>query len=182
MNLLSIDLEMNQPSGTIIQVGYVVGNVETGEILLEKRHYIHTKELLTEFITGLTGIKQHHVAEENSMSLMDSYKEIVEDMKKYECFRNPLTWGGGDSIELKQQLLLEGHLKPEDDYVFGRRWLDCKTVYLSYAISNGLSMRGGLARTLLRFGLRFNGRKHDATDDAKNTFVLYRKLLEEMKK
>lgn len=36
MNVITIDLEMNQPSGEICQLGYCIHNVKTGKLLQNK--------------------------------------------------------------------------------------------------------------------------------------------------
>ena len=41
--------------------------------------------------------------------------------------------------------------------------------------------QSGLAKSMVRLGLKFEGTKHNAMDDATNTFYIYRKLLEELK-
>jgi len=57
----SLDLEMAQPSKKIIQIGAVVGNIVTGEILEKLSIIVNPKEQLTEFIINLTGITQEDV-------------------------------------------------------------------------------------------------------------------------
>lgn len=173
--LCSLDLEMNQPSDTIIQVGYVVGNVDTGDILVRRSYDIYTDETIDPSIISLTGITQERV--NNGISLEEAYMHIQEDRKVFEFFRNPLTWGGGDSQLLRKQLGID----TTDAYVFGRRWIDCKTLYISLAIANGLNYKGGLARVMTRYGLKFEGRKHDAMYDAENTFILFRTLLDKLR-
>lgn len=169
---MSFDLEMNQPSGTIIQVGYVVGDTDTGEILNRGCHNIYCEEEIAPRIELLTGVTQHDV--NKGISLVDMYKILVDVHQKYNCFRNPLTWGGGDSHELKTQLRVAG---VKDPHLFGRRWIDAKTLYVSYRLANGKPPQGGLAKAMLRLGLKFDGRKHNAGDDAYNTFLIYLKLL-----
>ena len=95
---------------------------------------------------------------------------------RYICFRNPLTWGGGDSLSLRTALGLD-----DEKFLFGRRWIDAKTLFVSYCFANNLTHASGLAKSLRRMGLNFQGRKHNALDDACNTFIIYKKLLEKMK-
>lgn len=173
MKLLSLDLEMNQPSGKIIQIGAVVGDSETGAILDSFSVFINPNEELSEYIIGLTGITQKQV--DQGDSLMDGYLKLKEFAKKHDCFCNPVTWGGGDSQELKNQL------GPVENWLFGRRWIDTKTLYQSYRIANGKKVQAGLAKALLNMGLKFQGRKHDALDDAKNTWIIYKALINKLK-
>lgn len=172
INLMALDLELNKPSGSIIQIGAVVGNLKTGEILEEYLCHINVGEPIDPFITKLTGIRQEDV--DRGYSLKTSYQQLIEMHKRYDCFRNCLTWGGGDSIELRKQLNLDN-----ERFLFGRRWLDAKTLFISYRFSKGLSHQAGLAKALVKMGMKFEGKKHQACDDALNTFRIYRNLLKE---
>jgi len=175
INLLSLDLELNQPSNSIIQIGAVVGNLASGKILEEYSAYINCGEILDPFIINLTGIKQEQV--DNGISLYTAYEQLKELHKKYECFRNNLCWGGGDSLELKKQL----HITDDELFLFGRRWIDVKTIFISYRWANNLSHQAGLAKALTKLGLCFDGKKHSAKDDAKNTLLIFIELLRRFK-
>lgn len=175
INLLSLDLENNQPSGNIIQIGAVVGNLVSGQILEEYSAYINCEEILDPFIINLTGIKQENV--DNGINLFTAYEQLKELHKKHECFRNPLVWGSGDTLCLKKQL----HITDEELFLFGRRWIDVKTVFISYRWANNLSHQAGLAKALTKLGMQFDGKKHDGRADAKNTFLIYAELLSRFK-
>lgn len=170
INLMALDLELNQPSGTIIQVGAVVGNLESGEILEEYLCHIKTTEEISEYITKLTGIRQEDVNQGYSLQL--AYEQLCQMHKRHSCFRNCLTWGGGDSECLKQQLNFDGEF-----FLFGRRWIDAKTLFVSMRLARNEAHQAGLARALVKMGMQFEGKKHQACDDARNTFYIYRKLL-----
>lgn len=175
MNILSLDLELNQPSNTIIQVGYVIGNLETGEILERVRSYVRVSELINPYIIQLTGITDEDIMRRGE-SLQDVYKRLAFLHTKHKCFRNALTWGGGDSSELRQALNLD-----VVEYALGRRWIDAKTLYVSRAIARKGTYQAGLAKAMGKLGLSFEGQKHDALDDAHNTFHIYRRLLEDLR-
>ncbi len=172
-NFISLDLELNQPSGTIIQVGCVVGNLETGEILEEYSKCIKIDEIINDRIIKLTGIKQNDV--DNGIKLYEAYIDLKNLHNKYECFRNAITWGGGDCRALRNALNLDDEM-----FLFGRREIDAKTLYVSYRFANNLKHQGGLARAMGQLGLQFKGKKHCAVDDARNTFIVCRKLLEKL--
>ena len=198
--LTSIDLEMNPGKYEIIQVGACVGNLYTGEILAKESCIVKIKTPLHDYdepakrlcdITKLTGIKQEMV--DNGMSLYEAY-EIVRKIhdgvytlngKQVRPFRNPLTWGGGDSLELLNELnskrtfvdkVLKRNIINKDFYCFGRRWIDVKTLFQTYMIDNEKYGQGGLSKSLLKMGLTFKGKKHDALDDAINTFYMRHQL------
>ena len=172
MNILSLDMEYNQPSQTIIQVGYIIGDTNTGEILERVCREVLVDEVISDYIVKLTGITQDQI--EAGRELEDIYDEMKILHDKHKCFRNALTWGGGDSDDLRRALGLD-----VEKYLLGRRWIDAKTLFVSRAIAKGEKHQAGLAKALTRMGLRFQGRKHNALDDAENTFYIYRKLLED---
>ncbi|PCI45854.1 MAG: hypothetical protein COB41_00250 [Proteobacteria bacterium] len=170
INILSLDLEFNQPSESIIQIGAVVGNLSTGDILEELQIEINAKETLAPFIIKLTGISQDEV--DNGETLLEGYNKLKDMFIRHDCFRNCLTWGGGDSQLLRSQLDLDDEM-----FLFGRRWIDAKTLFVSHCFANDIKHQSGLAKSLTRVGLAFKGSKHNAKDDALNTFIIYRRLL-----
>ncbi|NDD84129.1 hypothetical protein EBZ38_07625 [bacterium] len=178
MNLISLDLEMNQPSNTIIQVGVVVGNISNGVVYEKHCFYTDTKEQISQYITTLTKVTNDDL-KTHGQSLTSIYSEIKRLHEYYLCFRNPLTWGGGDSILLRKQLNETGeHI----DWTLGDRWIDAKTVYQSYCFANDMKPQSGLAKSMTKLGLKFQGAKHNAMDDAYNTFSIYYTLLKRMER
>ena len=117
----ALDLEMNQPSGTIIQVGACVGNIQTGEILETLSVFVNPKEKLSDFIIDLTGITQEDV--NNGVTLEEAYLKLKEMHLRHKSFTNAITWGGGDSKELLDQLGMD---QEDERWCFGRRWIDAK--------------------------------------------------------
>lgn len=175
----SIDLEMNQPSKKIIQIGACVGNITTGKILDKLSIFVNPNESLNPEIIKLTGITQDDV--DGGTTLLNAYEALKRFHKEHNSFINPITWGGGDSNELRDQLLSEN---PDVnlEWCFGRRWIDTKTLFVSHRFANRQPIQGGLAKSMLKVGLRFQGRKHNATDDSVNTFHMYSKMLELIKR
>lgn len=172
-----LDLEMNQPCGHIIQVGAVIGNIVTGEVL--EKYSEHTKDdcPISEYITNLTGITQKDI-DQNGIELVDAYIGLAKIHVSYNSFMNPVTWGGGDSYTLKDQL---NRQSCSVDWVFGRRHIDAKTLFQAYRFSQGLKPHGGLANSMRKFDLSFVGAKHNALDDSYNTFRIFQKLLSTMR-
>lgn len=173
----SLDLEFNQPSGKIIQIGACVGNIVTGQVFDKLSVFVNPHEHLNPFITELTKIKDSDVR--NAGTVEEGYRKLQRMHENYSAFINPLTWGGGDSQFLKEQLIAENpHF---DGWCFGRRWIDVKTLFISWRFANAQPIQGGLARSMVKVGLAFNGQKHDAKDDAINTFHMYRAMLAKLK-
>lgn len=173
---VALDLEFNQPSQAIIQVGAVLGNLQTGEILSRFSVFVNPQEELAPRIAELCGIVPEVL--EMAGSLQDAHALLQQWLAPFKDERrlNPLTWGGGDADALRQALNLD-----DERWLFGRRWVDVKTVFVALQDTRGAQSTGGLAASMKKVGLVFRGRKHDAADDALNTFRMYVRLLELMR-
>ncbi len=180
--LVFLDLEMNQPSGRIIEVGAVVGDVVTGEIVDSLSYFVNPKEPISPFITELTTITDADVAAGGSV--YEAYETLKAFCDKWGACRTLYTWGGGDSVELKKQVEAErpGVFDPppvENDgtkarfFFFGHRWEDMKTVYKMWGTANDVVGKAGLEKALQRLGLAFEGTPHRARDDAANTWKVF---------
>jgi inhibitor of KinA sporulation pathway (predicted exonuclease) len=165
--ILSLDLEFNQPSGRIIQIGAAVGSLETLKVEASVSLLVKPGEALAEDIIKLTGIREEDVANEG-LSLNEAFARFKDFAHQYDRVLNPVTWGGADGEELRLQL---GHSL--EGWLFGRRWLDVKTLHAAQCLAAGSEPRGGLARSMVQYGLYFEGRKHNARDDAINTLRLF---------
>lgn len=182
MYSMALDLEMNQPSGSIIQIGWAIVEHETFCIVNTGSVIIRVEEQLSEFIIALTGITQE--AMEQGVSLWEGFEMLRAAKHEYQCQPEILTWGGGDTTVLKQQLLkAEYATKFEDDVkdVFAYRYTDVKTIFQAYMIANGRGRRAGLSKSLNKLGMRFYGTPHNAMHDALNTIFIWTELLERIK-
>jgi inhibitor of KinA sporulation pathway (predicted exonuclease) len=164
----ALDLEMNQPSQKIIQVGVVIGDILTGKIITRYSRVINPRETLTPFITELTGITQVEV--DNGYELDQVMPELEALLTKSKACKSPICWGNGDLRLLKAQALTSSSRSSILQDI--HRDIDIKTIHQLMAISKGKSMKGGLDATLKTYGLEFIGRPHNALDDALNTFRL----------
>lgn len=187
MILLSLDLELNEPNtkNRVIEIGYVIGDTETEEILTKKSILIRLpeNEVLMPFITTLTGIEPDHL-ETNGVGLDDAFEILWADKEYYKPFINPLQWGHGDA-DLLCQAFRDNGINIADRTggrgLFGRRVIDVKTLYVSHNIALGLHPSGGLSKSMAKVGLQFQGKKHRAHNDAYNTFFMYLQLIKYFK-
>jgi inhibitor of KinA sporulation pathway (predicted exonuclease) len=175
MNLMALDLENNQPSGKIIQVGYCIGNTDTGEITKYPGIWVDCGEEVTEYIIKLCHVNTTEYNADKT-TLKHAYDTMAKDYVQKECRLNAVTWGGGDTECLRTQLGFQ-----DTKWVFGRRWADTKTLAQTYFVANNISFPGGLAKSMTKLGLKFDGTKHRADDDAYNTMKVYLHLFNKLK-
>lgn len=172
---VALDLELEQPSQRVIEVGVVVARLGSPASTWLCRNWLIANETpLSDFIQGLTGISQtemnlHGVPLAQCCSELGTLLANTPDLHP-----NAVTWGGGDSAELQDEFKAAGLAFPH----FGHRWIDVKTLATFLRFSQGALKPGGLASELRAHRMTFEGRPHRALDDAFNTMRLYFALLE----
>lgn len=181
MNLISLDLELNMPSGKIIEVGYVIFNVKTKKVLLEKSILVEPMEVITEEITQLTGITNEMVR--GQKSIYQAFEELLADKEKYQASKYVVQWGSGDI----HQLIKQGHVKTDNPFntssYFGTRYYDVKSLCDIYqmAIPQGKT-KGGLQIAMKRLGIEPQRLPaHRALPDAYNTMLVFNYLVDKFK-
>lgn len=173
MKIISLDLELNQPSRKIIQIGYVIADLNKNTIVRKRSLIVDPNEPLGfiqdgRSITDLTGITEVDI-KFNGRSLKDAYDILVMDIEELKPNRSCVQWGQGDSECLRQQLGLD-----YNDYIFRPRIWDVKSLYQIHRAFENKALAAGLEKALEHLGMEFYGRPHDAMDDALNTYrVLY---------
>lgn len=176
MIFTAIDLEMNKENHEctdIIQVGAVVGNSVSGEILARFSEFIKIDKPLSPYITGLTGIEESDL--KKGMSLLEAHAKLKSLHLQYKSHKSVVQWGSGDEALLKKQLLAKG--MDISEWEFGKRCFDVKTVCQTMQLSRGETIQGGLKKNCNRFGAKFVGPAHNALNDAESTFNLFHKLI-----
>lgn len=177
----AFDLECNQPSKKIIQIGAVVGDLDTGDIIDKMCITINPMEQLgmceggdehERSITDLTGITQAQV----DAGVTLEYAYIKLNSFHSRSFINPIVWGGGDARALREQLSPE--IFKDFPWCFGRREIDVKTLFIAYQLANGKSKQAGLSKAMSKVGLSFRGHAHRADWDAENTWKMFVRMLE----
>lgn len=167
MLFMSLDLEMNQPSGKIIQIGACICSFNTGLIVDELRIFVNPNEELNPQISTLTGITDQQL--KRGVSLFEAYEKLANLLQKYQCFPSPLIWGGNDNLVLKTEL---DKANVSYTWIFGHEAIDVKAIYFAHTIKSGTPFYSGLEKIMKKLNLEFDGRSHDALYDAKNTFLL----------
>jgi inhibitor of KinA sporulation pathway (predicted exonuclease) len=172
-----LDLEMNQPSKKIIEIGVVVANVKERKILAKQHFFVNPNEQLHWMIKRLTSIRQSDV--DSAKDLLGAYKDLCLFLAPFKFRKLIIIWGGNDFDILKSQL---DQARGEFKWIFGDRCIDAQTIHLNLALAKGEPCSGGLSKALKKYGLYFKGRKHRAADDAYNTMILWFKMLNRLKR
>jgi inhibitor of KinA sporulation pathway (predicted exonuclease) len=132
----------------------------------------------------LTGIRDQDVA--NAPDIVEAWNLLKVFQRKFpSTFMNPLVWGSGtrnDSSSLfeEYQAATEGWNTQDKENFMGFRVLDAKTLFVSLQLFENDQYAGGLADSMKRLGLVFEGDKHRALTDAKNTFTIWYHLTRKM--
>jgi len=179
--VICLDLEMNQPSGKIIQIGYVIADVVTNRTFLERSIVVDPKEPLGEIVQGdlqvpvaaFTGISQERIDQEG-VSLLEAYQILCDDVKRHNPTTTCVQWGDGagdhkgDHDAIRRELGLDW-----DSFIFRPRSWDVKSLYQIYRAFHHAGVVGGVNSALKSLGMTFEGREHDALCDAKNTYRIF---------
>jgi inhibitor of KinA sporulation pathway (predicted exonuclease) len=179
MKLMSLDLEMNQPSGSIIEIGAATIDCRTGNILGTFHTHVDPDELISGEITTLTGITDQDT--KGAPRVSEAYRLLEAFHSASGAFMNPLVWGSGDRNDSN---ILWNQAKCQDNdnigkNFMGRRVIDVKDLCQSRSARLGDQMSGGLASHVERYGLGWDhafGEPHRALADAHNTARLWWKI------
>lgn len=190
----AFDLELNQPSNKIIQIGAVKFNIETKEVYGRFNALVQIDEPLQRDtsivdIVMLTGITEERL-KQDGVSLAEAYKGLSKfhratvsvNGKEEAGMVNPIVWGGGDSRALKEQVeKVISSWADQDCYCFGNREIDLKSFHQMLQIANDRPFAGGLSKSFHKWGGQFKGRAHDAEVDAYNTAMFACLIFEKLK-
>lgn len=162
MRVVILDLELTQPSRKIIQIGAVVVNLKTRKIENQFNKIANPGELPCSHIEQLTGITSQMVIQ------AESFESVVAQfwgwVAEQRCSFQLGAWGS-DVWKLYQDSCQVSVFPPSVP-----KNLDIKELAKLFRIPLASGKKsGGLLNTMTVFGLKFQGRQHDALDDAINT-------------
>lgn len=162
MRVVVLDLELTQPSRKIIQIGAIVVNLKTYKIENQFNKITNPGELPSNHIEQLTGITSQMVVQAESFeSVATQFWDWVAEQR---CSFQLGAWGS-DVWKLYQDSCQVGVFPPSVP-----KNLDIKELAKLFRIPLTSGKKsGGLLNTLTVFGLKFQGRQHNALDDAINT-------------
>jgi DNA polymerase III epsilon subunit-like protein len=171
MKLVVVDLEMNQPSSRIIQIGAVCFRPEAGELIDTFDQLVHPGESISPEIVALTGISDEAVAQTPKIQV--AAEKFVAFKKQHQASPIGIVWGAGLSNDVRK-IFDEAQIESP----FRSRIIDVKGVFQMYANASGARIRQkvGLSKAceILQLGWdeKF-GPPHRALADAYNTVRLY---------
>ena len=157
------DSLINEPR--IIQVGWVVFNPLTAEIVDSELHHIKLGVRLSTFIKQLTRITDEEL--EKGLTIQEVYAKLKESRAKWDASRRVVTWGQSDMDQIRKEL------NNPEDWEFGHSGHNAKHLYQTYAEANDMNISGGLKKCMGRLGVQFQGKAHNALVDAENTARIY---------
>ena len=173
MKLIAVDLEMNQPSGKIIQVGAVCFEPQ-GKLIDYVVGYVDPHEPISPKIVELTGITDDMISN-GAVTLTIEAAAILLNCFKRDHDANSIgvVWGAGLTNDIRELYSQAGIESP-----FMSRVIDVKGVYQMLANSMNARMRSkvGLEKACDNVGIGFDrkfGAPHNALSDAYNTARLY---------
>lgn len=172
MRYAVVDLELNQPSNCIIEIGAVCWDARQSKILSSFKTLVRLpdNEKVSEYITNLTGITQERLDHEDSLSLQAALTTFSTWAVASGCSKFMAAWGN-DHWMIKQACEDTGAPFPWNCF------LDVKSMATVMRTKTPGKARGGLKSALTAFGLEFVGEPHRALDDATNTALLLTELL-----
>ena len=174
MRLISVDLEMCQPSNKIIQIGAVCFEPDSGKQVGIFNILINPGEEISPFITELTGISNDHIL--NSSNIVEAASMFTKFKEDHAINSIGVVWGSALSNDIRQIYEESATVRP-----FSLRVIDVKAVYQMLANTSNAEMRAkvGLGKALKNVGLDWDdkyGPPHNALADAYNTYRIYMRL------
>ncbi len=175
MRCIVLDLEMNQPSNLIIQIGACVVDLKARTIVKEFLVTCNPGELPSEYITNLTGITPEQVAA--GPSLQDALTSFWAWCEEQKLGMELAAWGG-DVNWIIDASKAAGVAVPRR--VQNLNIKQMAKVFRSAITKRGVKKSGGLKNTMQTFEMQFEGAQHNALVDAVNTaklLLLFRELV-----
>ena len=167
MKGIIFDLEHNQPTPSIIQIGAVLCDYKKRTIVKRFNRYclLPKGEILDPYIQDLCDIPEDFL-EEHGISFVSAVNEFWTWVHDCNCGGNIAAWSK-DLIVLEKQSREAGVTPPTNLHS-----LDLKEMGKLFRIPKGSKAKGGLQNTMQLFNLTFKGRPHDGLTDSENTAML----------
>lgn len=174
MKLIVLDLEMNQPSRKIIQVGAVSVDIHKLDIIPFFSETVNPGELPNSYISKLTGITPEDVKAGKPLE-----KALSDFWSKLDLLDAPIriaAWGD-DCQKLYKDSVKLGVDVPTVQMFDLRKLCDFHRIAEAGDIRKG----NGLMKMLKNYDLPFEGHHHNAYDDAYMTGKLFLAMLDQLR-
>lgn len=165
-DLIILDLEANMPSGKLIEIGAVRLMRDGGISKDTFSEFIQIDEPLTDYIINLTGITEKDLKKAKNFTEVGLrfYNWATKHSKNILL----CSWGNWDIPALRKNY--------EDNlikYPFRGKSMDIKSIVVFLSCMFGKKLKSdGLTQALKQWGLKFEGERHRAKDDALMTAKL----------
>jgi DNA polymerase III epsilon subunit-like protein len=171
MKLISIDLEMNQPSRKIIQIGAVCFDPKDGSITEIFNQLVDPGEALNPEITQLTRITDQMLF--GKPSIKEAAVTLSAIKNRLQTSPIGIVWGSAESNDVRK-IYEEASIESP----FVGRIIDVKATFQMLANSSAAEFRSkvGLSKACNLLGIGWDekfGKPHDALADAYNTMRVY---------
>lgn len=172
MRFIAVDLENNQPSGKITQIGAAAFDTDSGHIssfnvYVDAEEPLNLDHMLNNNMTlgQLLGPDFEYKYEASKIPRSEAYSSFWEWVKESQCGKKIIQWGRGDTNEIITQGKEVGVKYPSH-----LRIVNLKVVYQTFfQPALKLDKGFGLSSACEHMGISFKGRAHDAIVDAVNT-------------
>ncbi len=185
MRYVVVDLEMNEINkksearsicrNEVIEIGAVMLDEGMNEVGCFKTYVKPEYNGISNKISKLTGITDSMVlmAPRFSDAIKSFTRWCLEDEQEVEIY----AWSGSDYGQIAKEIILKGY-KPEavEEKLLTIEWKDFQQEFDQYL---GFEKKLSLKQALELAGIGFDGREHDALDDARNTADLMRTFRDE---
>ena len=171
-DLIVFDLELNQPSNSIIEIGAVILNRhgKLADCAFQTYVSLH-KERLNPEITELTGITEGKLL--HAPDIWEAVKSFRDWGLSYRSSNLTLACWGPDVWMLQQQCEKWGI-----NFPFRRSWLDIKTfAHFQNAFREQMPKKGGLGKTANFINVPVHEPRHRALNDAITTARVAEELI-----
>lgn len=159
MKAVFFDLEMNQPSNKIIEIGAVTYNLKLGNKLASFHCHVNPHEILNPTITTLTGIQQEQV--DAAQEIKYALREFFDWFIMQGCGGKLVCWGQ-DALLIRRVARELGMEVPKI------LELNFKEMFKWTKAARRLPEKGGLAASMKELRMEFEGEPHRALNDADN--------------
>ena len=181
MRFISVDIEAEQPSGEIIQIGAVAFDTDKG-IIAEFNRYIYLDHPIAwdyvldsdkdskKTLGDLLPYGQDKIDAEG-INKQQALAEFWSWFFNVNCSRRAVQWGRGDIRCMLEQTNAENKPNKRIEVI------DAKILYKNmYQPAMKLPKRYGLRGAVESLLSSFVGKQHDAYDDAYNTALVYQEM------